>query len=198
MLKSLDAIAGVNEAVTPVGDILFGGDAPVIAPAAPGEEADFVPDIVVLLTDGANNRGIEPLDAVPYAVERRVRVYTIGFGTTDPAMLSCTAEQLGIDGEDGFGFGGGFGGQGGGGFGFGGGRSPLRADLPTLKEVAERTGGQAYAAADASQLQKVFADLPRDVTVQKSRQEITAWFAAFGALLVALAIGASIRWSPFP
>ena len=56
-----------------------------------------MPDIVVLLTDGANNRGIEPLDAVPYAVERRVRVYPIGFGTTNPAPPACTREQLGGD-----------------------------------------------------------------------------------------------------
>ena len=45
---------------------------------------DYVADIIVLLTDGRNTRGIEPLDAVPHAVERRVRVYTIGFGTTNP------------------------------------------------------------------------------------------------------------------
>ena len=68
----------------------------------------------MLLTDGANNRGIEPLDAVPYAVERRVRVYTIGFGTTSPAERSCTRDQLGGDVFDSGGFGGG---------GFGGGGS---------------------------------------------------------------------------
>ena len=74
----------------------------------------FVPDIIVLLTDGANNRGIEPLDAVPYAVERRVRVYPIGFGTANPSPPSCTREQLGGDVFDAGGFGGGGGGFGGG------------------------------------------------------------------------------------
>ena len=73
----------------------------------------YVPDVIVLLTDGANNRGITPLQAAPYAVTRRVRVYTIGFGTTHPGPLACTPSQQG-----GVGFGGGFGP--GGGFGGGG------------------------------------------------------------------------------
>jgi Ca-activated chloride channel family protein len=150
----------------------------------------------VLLTDGANNRGIEPLDAVPYAVARRVRIYTIGFGTTQPAPLSCTVAQLGGDEQGGFfGFGGGFGGRFGGGFG---GRSPLRADLPTLQQVSQRTGGTSYTAQDASQLSKVFATLPKDVTIQKERHEITTVFIAVGALLATLAVAASMRWSAFP
>jgi Ca-activated chloride channel family protein len=199
ILKSLDALSAVNQDVKPVGDISSGAASPD-APAAPGPPGSrgYVPDIVVLMTDGANNRGIAPLDAVPYAVDRRVRVYTIGFGTTNPAPLACTTAQLGGD-EGGFG---GFFGPGGGGSAIGPGsfrgRSPLRVDLPTLKEIADRTGGQAYKAEDASQLQKVFAGLPRDVTVQKKRQEITVWFATIGALLAIAAVGASIRWSPYP
>jgi Ca-activated chloride channel family protein len=199
ILKSLDALSTVNQDVKPVGDISSGAASPD-APAAPDPPGSrgYVPDIVVLMTDGANNRGIAPLDAVPYAVERRVRVYTIGFGTTNPAPLACTTAQLGGD-EGGFG---GFFGPGGGGSAIGPGsfrgRSPLRVDLPTLKEIADRTGGQAYKAEDASQLQKVFAGLPRDITVQKKRQEITVWFATIGALLALAAIGASIRWSPYP
>jgi Ca-activated chloride channel family protein len=214
MLKSLDALSTVNTDVKPVGDVPtpsngsandffdpFGGGSspdttPTTVPPPPGQHG-FVPDIVVLLTDGANNRGIAPLDAVPYAVERRVRVYTIGFGTTQLAPLACTSAQLG--GDEGA-FGGRFapgGGYGGGGFSFNG-RSPLRADLPTLKEVADRTGGKAYTAEDAGQLQKVFAGLPKDVTVQKKKHEITANFAVIGALLGLAAVAASIRWSPYP
>ncbi|HEY2303565.1 MAG TPA: VWA domain-containing protein, partial [Acidimicrobiales bacterium] len=147
MLKALDAIAEVNPEVQPVGNAVSTSaaasagsagaagsaeDAPGAAPK-PGT-GGYVPDIVVLLTDGANTQGITPLDAVPYAVDRRVRIYTIGFGTTQPAPLVCTPQQLGGDtGQGGFGFGfgggGGFGGGPGGGFGGGpGGTSPLVAD----------------------------------------------------------------------
>ncbi len=190
MLKSLDAIAEINPAVQPVGDAPGTDGTPT--ETKPGADG-FVPDIVVLLTDGASNRGIEPLDAVPYAVERRVRVYTIGFGTTNPAPLSCTREQLGGDV-----FGGGFG-RGGGGFGGGGGfRRFLVADTPTLMAVAEQTGGTYHGAEDADQLRKVFSDLPKEVAKQKRPTEVTWIFAALGALLAAAAVAASMRWSPYP
>ena len=204
MLKALDAIAEVNADVKPVGDAAAAAapsttGAPPAATKPPGADG-FVPDIVVLLTDGANTRGIAPLDAVPFAVDRRVRIFTIGFGTDQPASLVCSAQQLGGDTRGFGGGGGGFGGGafGGGGGGFGGGGSPLRADNETLKQIAERTGGTAYSAKDASQLRKVFSDLPKDVTVQKRRHEVSSTFVALGAILAAAAIGASIRWSPYP
>jgi len=191
MLKSLDAISEINPAVQPVGTATETEGAP--AETRPGANG-YVPDIVVLLTDGASNRGIEPLDAVPYAVERRVRVYTIGFGTTNPAPLSCTREQLGGDV-----FGGGFG-RGGGGFGGGGGgfRRFLVADTPTLTAIAEQTGGTYHGAEDADQLNKVFSDLPKEVAKQKRPTEVTWVFAALGALLAAAAVAGSMRWSPYP
>jgi Ca-activated chloride channel homolog len=209
MLKALDAIAEVDPAVQPVGDVpdatgvgtaSGGTEGPTSPTKAPGA-GGYVPDVVVLLTDGANNRGIDPLDAVPYAVARKVRVYTIGFGTTQLAPLSCTVAQLGGDEEGGFGgFGGPGGGFGGGSGGFGGnfGRSPLQPDLPMLQEVAQRTGGTAYTAQDESQLHKAFATLPKDVTVSRERHEVSSTFVGLGAILALIALGASIRWSPYP
>jgi Ca-activated chloride channel family protein len=150
------------------------------------------------MTDGANNRGITPLQAAPYAVKRRVRVYTIGFGTTHPGPLACTPQQQGgVDLGGGFGAQGGFGGGGfaGGGFGFG---NPLVADLPPLQEVSRLTGGQSYTARTASQLKGVFSNLPKQIAVQKEHREVTSEFALCGALLALLALGAAIRWSPYP
>ena len=187
LLKGLDAIAEVNPGVRPVGDAL-GTEPPHATPPGAG---GYVPDIIVLLTDGRNTRGIEPLDAVPYVVERRVRVYPVGFGTTNPAGLACTRAQLGGDVFDRFG-GGGFGGG-----GFGGGFRRF-ADEPTLKAIAGRTGGTYHAAKDAGQLQKVFSDLPNEVETQRERSEVTWLVAALGALCAAAAVAASLRWSPYP
>ena len=199
MLKGIDAIAEANPAVPPVGDAPETGSAPRAA-AKPGANG-YVPDIVVLLTDGRSNRGIEPLDAVPYAVERRVRVFTIGFGTENPAPRACTRAQLGGQVFD---------------------SEPVRrrrrwrrvrrrrrwlrgrrggrrgADVPTLKAVAAQTGGTYHGAEDADQLREVFADLPKDVATQKQPTEITWILAALGALLAAAAVAASMRWSPYP
>jgi len=195
ILKSLDAIAETNPNVAPVGDTAVAGDAPAADVGEPGANG-FASDIVVVLTDGANTRGVAPLDAVPYAIERGVRVYTIGFGTATPARMSCTREQLGADALGGGGNFGGGGRRGGG--GFGGAGSPLVADEATLQKVAEQTGGEYYKAEDAEQLADVFTELPKDVDLQEEQTEVTALFAGLGALLAAAAVVASIRWSPYP
>jgi Ca-activated chloride channel family protein len=223
ILKSLDAIAEVDPAVQPVGNAVSSAalapssatGVPVSAgnatnggtgAAAKPPKGGYVPDIIVLLTDGANNRGITPLQAVPYAVARGVRIYTIGFGTTHIAPFKCSPRQQGgFASNGGFGPGGGFGGggygggpYGGGGFGIPGGGSPLVADLPPLRQVSQLTGGASFSAKDAPELSKVFANLPKHVAVQKERHEVTATFALIGALLALIAIGASIRWGPYP
>jgi len=196
LLKGVDAIAEVNPNVRPVGDV--SGREPPRAPT-PGV-GGYVPDIIVLLTDGRNTRGIEPLDALPYVVQRRVRVYPVGFGTTNPAGMECSRAQLGGDVFDRFGGGGG--GGGGNSFGFGGGGFGggfrLVADEATLKAIAARTGGTFHAAKDAGQLQKVFSALPDEVATQRERTEVTWLVAALGALCAAAAVAASLRWSPYP
>ena len=200
ILKSLDAISEVNPEVQPVGNAVESGAvSPNAKPAGGSQKAGthgYVPDVIVLLTDGANNQGIDPLSAVPYAVARRVRVYTIGFGNSNPAPLDCSTQQLGGQGGGGFGSGSisSYGGYAG---GFAGGPDMV-ADLPTLQKVSQRTGGASYDAQDASQLTKVFAKLPKDIAVQKEHHEISDMFAAVGGLMALATIGAAIRWSPYP
>ncbi|MFZ1396906.1 MAG: VWA domain-containing protein, partial [Candidatus Promineifilaceae bacterium] len=74
-LKAIDAISEVNTAVPPSGLNLQPDDT-----AAEIVET-YQPDIIVLLTDGANSQGPLPLAAAQQAADRQVRVYTIGFGT---------------------------------------------------------------------------------------------------------------------
>src|SRR5438105_966069 len=76
ILKSLDAIAEIDHNVAPSVTDTSPGNEP-----APVPKGAFAPDIIVLLTDGVNNAGPLPLDAARQAVDRGVRVYTIGFGT---------------------------------------------------------------------------------------------------------------------
>jgi Ca-activated chloride channel homolog len=223
ILKSLDAIAEVDPNVQPVGNAVSSAalapSSSTAEPASPGGDTGagagtaatppkdgYVPDIIVLLTDGENNRGITPLQAVPYAIARRVRVYTIGFGTNHIAPFKCSPQQQGgFASNGGFGPSGGFGGggygggpYGGGGFNIPGGGSPLVADLPPLRQVSQLTGGASFSAKDAPELSKVFANLPKHIAVEKERHEVTATFALIGALLALIAIGASIRWSAYP
>lgn len=192
-LESIDAIADVNPEVAPSG-VNLSED---VDRESLLESDEYVPDIIVLLTDGANSRGVNPIRAAEQAVDRRVRVYTIGFGTSDPISIVCTREQLGGDV-----FGGRFGGGNFGGGpdrGFGGGiRQFLVIDEPTLQTIADMTGGEYYRAEDADQLVDVFLNLPTQIVLQKEDIEISVAFAVLGAVLAILAVGLSLVWNRYP
>ncbi len=184
ILKSLDAIAEVDKNVAP--SVPAGSTRPTPTPVPKGA---FAPDIIVLLTDGASNTGPLPLDAAQQAADRGVRVYTIGFGTPNGSeFASCqSSDPAGLGGFGGFG-----------GFGGGGGLFRRGIDEVTLKQVASMTGGAYYPASSAQELEHVFQHLPTYLIVKHETSEISAMFAAAGALLVVLAIVLSIAWHPFP
>lgn len=200
ILASLDAIAEHNPNVQPTGVDL--GGVPDIDPSAGGEvDVDaipeavgpFQPDTIVVLTDGANTLGVQPLVAAQQAADRHVRVYTIGFGTTEPSQPVCNLDQVGrdIDTDSPIDIGGdpGFGGGG------GGMRRFLQIDEPTLQAVAKMTGGEYFRAEDAAQLGDVFSGLPQHVETQEVQDEITVWFVLVAALLATAAIGLSMAWN---
>ncbi len=210
ILKSLDAIAEVDPNVAQ--SIGPNSTAPEPAPVPKGA---YVPDIIVLLTDGASNTGPLPLDAAQQAVDRGVRIYTIGFGTPNGSQFpNCSPQFQGNEpgsgqqfggrqqqngggqppqGSQQFGNGGGFGG------GFGGGqRGGFRRgiDEDTLKKIAEMTGGTYYPAESAAQLQEVFQKLPTSLITKHETTEISVFFVLAGALLALAGIVLSMIWHP--
>jgi Ca-activated chloride channel family protein len=196
ILKAVDAISQIDPDVAPASGSPSSG-----SPGSPGPEGSagqdrsggagsHAPEIIVLLTDGANTRGVTPVEAAKVAAARGVRVYPIGFGTTHPTAMVCTAQQLGGRGFDNF--------RGGGpGPGLGSG-SYLVADEPTLRQVATITGGTYFPASGADQLQHVLSDLPQQVQVQKRTVELSVALAGLAALLVLLSVMAAARWTAFP
>jgi Ca-activated chloride channel homolog len=181
ILSAVDAIAEINPRVPPTGVDL----------ASPsGPTGPFEPDTIVVLTDGANTQGVDPVTAAQQAAARHVRVYTVGFGTTQPAAFVCTADQLG--GDNGFG---GF--RPGPGRGFGGGGRNRDLDEATLTKVANITGGKYFAAKDAKTLTGILLDLPSSIVLQRRNTEITVWFAVFGALFVLAAVGLAQWWNRY-
>lgn len=155
----------------------------------------YVPDVVVLLTDGAATTGVDPRAAARQAADRGVRVFTIGFGTENPTMLVCTPEQFGGDTLDPLGGGGGIGIVPGGGGPGGRNGNFLEIDEGTLKAIARTTGGSYARAASASQLSKAFADLPRRVVTVREVRELTVYLVAVGALLAIGALATSRWWN---
>lgn len=164
---------GIVTALETIDD--FGqGTTPAATPDAGASEADYRPDIIVLLTDGVATTGVDPLEAAQRAADGKVRVYTIGFGTAQ-------------------------GGEFDGGGGMGGFRSRRWGiDEESLKQIATLTGGEYYTASSARELQKVFDSLPTVLISREETLEISVAFALVAALLVAAAVLLSQLWRPLP
>ncbi|MBT2234905.1 VWA domain-containing protein [Nonomuraea sp. NEAU-A123] len=175
MLASIDAIADVDPSVAPTG-----------ANPGDGGGGGYAAAAIIVLTDGANTQGVEPKIAAQEAALRRVRVFPIGFGTTNPARSVCDNSQ--VDGGWG---GGGFGGRG----GFNRGRNLLTIDEPALKEIAQTTGGSYHRAENADQLQSALDALPGSFTVIRQRVDTAAAFAAGGGILIVAALSLSLWWN---
>jgi Ca-activated chloride channel family protein len=85
--SALDAIPAPNGA-TAIGDAL--ALAKRILPAT-GARA------VVLITDGENNAGSDPMDAARALGAAHIPLYTIGIGTNNGALIPGTLQEAGID-----------------------------------------------------------------------------------------------------
>ncbi len=171
ILEALDTIAEINGSVPATGG--SDGSSAGSSPASPVPEGSYVPDIVVVLTDGVVTTGPHPLDAAQQAADRGVRVFTIGFGTVDGLRNNR-------DREGNF---------------FGRNRG---IDEDMLKEIAAMTGGEYYTATSANELHKVFESLPTYLSVREETSEITVVFAALGALAALLAVLLAQLWHPLP
>ena len=172
ILEAIDAIAEIDPIVSPSVTDPSSEEEPIPVP-----KGAYVPHIIVLLTDGVATTGPFPLDAAQQAVDRGVRIYTIGFGTENGSPD--------------------FGGPQGGGPRQGGGfRRGI--DEETLKQIASMSDGKYYAASSANELLDVFQNLPTYLITISEVTEISFIFAAIGALLVAVSMALSLRWQPLP
>ena len=99
------------------------------------------------------------------AADRGVRVYTVGVGTKE-------GETIGFEGWS----------------------MRVRLDEDTLKSIANITHADYFYAGTAADLKKVYQGLSTRLIVEKKETEISALFAAFGALLVVIAAGLSVWW----
>jgi len=120
---------------------------------------------IIMLTDGQRTTGPDPLDAAKMAAERGVRVYTVGMGTTKGEII-----------------------------GFEGWSMRVRLDEETLKSVATMTLGEYFYAGTAEDLKKVYEGLSSRMVTERKETEISALFAALGALLAFVSAGLSVWW----
>jgi Ca-activated chloride channel family protein len=128
--------------------------------------------VVVLLTDGVNNRGqIAPLTAADLARSEGIRVHTVGVGRQGMAPTPVQT-PFGVRMQ----------------------MMETDVDEPTLIEIARMTGGQYFRAEDTEGLARIYQEIDameRDIIVSQNisrRQELFLRFAlwALGLILIEL------------
>ena len=78
--------------------------------------------------------------------------------------------------------------------GFGGWSMRAQLDEVALKKVADMTKARYFHATSAEDLKAVYDVLSRQLVVEMREMEITSFFAAMAALLMAIAAGLSLAW----
>jgi Ca-activated chloride channel family protein len=131
-------------------------------PVPPGSDRSAV---IVLLTDGQNTMGTDPVEAAQVAASRGIKVYTVGFGTKD-------GEVTGPEGWS----------------------VRVQLDEDMLRHVAELTRGQYFRASNGTELAKVYEGLKGRLVMERRDTEVTSLFAGSAALLLIAGAGLSVLW----
>ena len=131
----------------------------------PVEPGSYKNAVIVLLTDGQTNAGYDPLEAARIASEYGVRVYTVGFGTTQGNVV-----------------------------GFGGFSMRAQLDEDSLKKIADMTRGRYFHAGSAEDLKAVYGVLSKQLVMETKEMEISAFFAGAAAILMLLSTSLSLAW----
>jgi Ca-activated chloride channel family protein len=137
---------------------------------------------ILFLSDGAQTRGqLLPLEGADRARAAGIPVYTVALGTPNGTL------RFGFRPNPPQGFPGGFGQA----------RTvPVPPDPETLHAIADRTGGEFFAARDAKSLKAAYSKLGSRLGRKPGKTEVTYGFLAGAALLLIGAGLFSAAWSP--
>ena len=114
------------------------------------KESEAKSKVVILLTDGLNNRGsIDPVTAAKMAEKFGIKVYTIGIGSKGKAPYPVQTPH---------------------------GRTyrmqKVNIDEDLLKNIADRTGGKYYRATDADKLSEIYEAIDK---LEKTKIQVSAF-----------------------
>lgn len=129
------------------------------------KDSDAKSKVVILLTDGVNNRGeVDPLMAAEIAETYGIRVYTIGVGTNKgeadyPAITPWGTQIVKV---------------------------PVEIDEQMLRTIANTTGGRYFRATDNTKLQEIYSEINR---MEKTRVSVDS-FPVYEDLYTKYAIAA--------
>lgn len=153
----------VPEADQPLGDSSTESAETGGPPArAPGAETSVA---IVLLSDGATTAGRDPVAAAQVAADRGVRVFTVGLGTEEGAVVRHEGVAMRV-----------------------------QMDTETLKQIADVTLARFFTADNAEELRAIYSDVSARLVTETRETEISAAFVAVAALLALQAAALSVLW----
>ena len=141
------------------------------------ERKDKRDRVVILLSDGENNSGVDPLEAARVAADKNIRVYTIGVGSLEgaPVPMMQGGRKVYARNRDGSMY-------------------IPKIDEQLLKDIAFMTNGQYFRATDNSALEEIYKTI---ATLEKGKLDISRtiqyserfyWFLAPAFALLVLEI----------
>lgn len=160
IFTSLNAIAG-----KPIGEDDTLPEDVQMEDLPPIEIDDYSSAVIILLTDGENTSAPDPLDVAQLAADAGVRIYPVGIGSAEGAVLEL----------DGF-------------------NILTQLNEPLLEDIARVTNGAYYRAGDADTLREIYQTIDLQLTIKGERMEATSVLAGIGAFLFLIAGGLSMVW----
>ena len=134
------------------------------------EAEEPTPTTVLVVSDGKQDGGEVTADrASQLARSRGVPVYTVALGTPDGVVEVPLAGGYSA-------------------------RVEVPSDPPTLRRVAQRTGGKFFTAPTLEQLEIVYGELASRLGHEQEWREVTVAFAAAGALMLLVGGALSAGW----
>ncbi len=149
---------------TAIGEALYASLGAIAAVPTDQGQAP-APGRIVLMSDGETTVGRPNDQATAAAVDAKIPVSTIAFGSDNGFVT--------VEGRD----------------------IPVPVNRPALAAIADATGGKAFEAATAKQLRQVYADIGSSIGFTTQHREVTSWVVGLALVFALAAAAGSLLWT---
>ncbi|HWJ98902.1 MAG TPA: VWA domain-containing protein [Acidimicrobiales bacterium] len=169
LLSAIDGLEAANGTAAGDGlktsvDVLKADAAAAAAEGATADDDTY--RAIILLADGDSSTGTTLDQAADGAVDEKIPVFTIAYGTADATIV--------VDGKT----------------------MAAGADPAAIAAVADKTGGTDYTASTSEELSSVYGQIGTTIGTATEHQELTVPLSLLAAALLGLAIVATTAWTP--
>lgn len=165
ILASLNTIAVTNAGGGPPSEVYSNLLVTPTPTPTPVPRGTYTPAVIILLSDGENNEAPDPLQAAQLAVDRGVRIYTVGIGSPQGTTVHINGFSL---------------------------HTQLYEDA--LRQISQLTGGVYYNAQSAQDLINVYDHLDTRLLSKPEKTELTSLFAGTSIIIMLIGGLFSLLW----